>query len=85
MTSMIPDSASFIMVVAKNGVRGEWFFKTIDLVKRRNGVFSDITYKLEKIGLLLEIHTLVICIGCLWWPMTALWLAQIIGLRTRIW
>lgn len=55
MTSMIPDSDSFIMVVAKNGVRGECFSKTIDLVKRRNGVFSDITYKLEKIGLLLEI------------------------------
>ena len=67
------------MVVAKNGVKGECFFKTIDLVKRRKGVFSDITYKLEKITIR---NTLVISIGCLWWPMTALWLAQIIGLRT---
>ena len=78
MPSVIPYSDSFIMVVAKNGVRGECFFKTIDLVKRRKGVVSDITYKFETIR-----NTFTICIGCLWWPMTALWLAQIIGLRTR--
>ena len=43
MPSMIPYSFSFIMVVAKNGVRGECFSKTIDLVYRRKGVLSDIT------------------------------------------
>ena len=53
MASMIPISVSFIMVVAKNGVRGECFSKTIDLVYRRKGVLSDITWELEKVVLLL--------------------------------